>query len=271
MRPQSPIGVSLILPCYKVSAYIARSIEESSHFLSSVASSWEIVAVDDGSPDATWETLEAIQANAPCVRILRHPQNRGKGGALKTGLLASRGKYCIFTDADIPYRLDDMSAMFLLLKDGAAPMVVGDRGLPGSEYHAKISLMRAFLSKMCSLIVGNLIVGGYYDTQCGLKGFQGVVGREIASRMRIDGFACDVEMIYIALKNRIDIGRIPVVLRRNELSSISALKTGVAFLTELASILRNRFCGRYRSDILSDFSAQECQRQLSDFAGKIEK
>jgi dolichyl-phosphate beta-glucosyltransferase len=266
------LEVSLVLPCYQASSYVNRSLSEAVDLLTSLSSSWEILAVEDGSPDggATLEVLESASRKDPRIRVLRQERNQGKGAAVRRGFLESRGQYCLFTDADMPYRLEDVGSVILFLREGRCSVVIGDRCLPTSVYHQEIPRIRKILSRVCSCMVG-FLVGGFQDTQCGLKGCRGIVAKELASRMTIDRFAFDVEMLYLALSNRLDVRRIPVILRHNEPSTIAIHRTAPSFLVEIFRIVLRRLRGKYRSPALLRYVSESFQEQRAVFKEISEK
>jgi dolichyl-phosphate beta-glucosyltransferase len=202
---------------------------------------FEIVCVDDGSTDGTGE----VDVPDGRVRILRHPANRGKGCAVKTGMLASKGRVRVCTDADLPYGLEGvcLATYYVMMKD--YHVVVGDRTLEGSVYHQAIGRFRRVASQVFSFVVGRFITGGFYDTQCGFKAFRGEVADLLFPRLRIRRFACDVEMLYASEINNLDIKRIPVVLQRNEATTVRPLRDSLQTLLDVLHMKYMRGRGMY--------------------------
>ena len=123
--------------------------------------------------------------------------------------------------------------------------MIGDRTLPGSAY-ASTGWLRTAVSEFASFSFRTLVTGGIYDTQCGFKIFRGDVGREVFRLSRINGFAIDVEVIYLLLKHRLDVKRIPVRLERNAPSSVRVIRDSAAAFRDIATIRWNWAAGRYR-------------------------
>ena len=165
--------------------------------------------VDDGGGDFESAPLPA-RAN---IRLLRHERNRGKGAAVRTGMLAARGRVRDLTDADLPYDRELIPLMTELIDARGFHLVIGDRTLPGSVYGEATSLARRMLSGFASKFVGTLVTGGFFDTQCGIKAVRVHVPTAFPA-VRIDRFAFEVEVVYLALKHGLDIKRVPVRLRR---------------------------------------------------------
>ena len=254
MTTVTPPDLSLILPVFNAALFVERSLAETEEFLRRGALSWEIVAVDDGSTDGTMERLAARpQGNLTIVSL---PKNLGKFGALKAGMLASRGRCRIFTDADLPFDLDAVPYMARLVNDRGFHIVTGDRTLEGSDYRPHISRRRNTASAAFSLLVRMLVTGGLFDTQCGLKAFRGDVADALFPLLQEDGFAGDVELLYLALKYNLEIKRVPVRLRRSEPTTVRLGLDSVRMLGRIASLRRAWDSGRYRSPALERIAEQ---------------
>lgn len=247
------MDVSVVLPVHNGAAFVAASVAGLADFLARQAFSWEIVVVDDGSRDATADAVPT----GPGIRLVRLGENRGKFGALKEGMSAATGRCRIFTDADVPYDLEALPYVATLVNGRGFHVVVGDRSLTDSIYGARLTRSRAAASRGFSLLVRLLVTGGLFDTQCGLKGFRGDVASALFPLLTVEGFAGDVEVLYVALKYNLSIRRIPVRLRRNEKSTIRFGSHAPAMLRD-ALLLRGKWDrGLYASDALAAIAAQD--------------
>ena len=207
---------------------------------------WEVIVVDDGGGDfdpREWR-------GSPNVRLLTHSVNRGKGAAVRTGMLAARGQARIFTDVDLPFGTELLPVMQAYLRDGGFHLVIGDRTLPESSYHQSIAVTRRMASALFTGFVGRIVTGGFFDTQCGLKGLRGDVADALFPILRLDRFAFDVELVYVALKHRLDIKRIPVQLLHNETSSVRLIRDSARGAVDVGRIKANQLRGHYRSQAL---------------------
>jgi dolichyl-phosphate beta-glucosyltransferase len=202
----------------------------------------EVLIVDDGSADDG--ATEQVAKSNSCT-YLSYTINLGKGGAVRYGMQHASGDFCIFTDVDIPFEKDAFERFLYYLDFKEFDVVIGDRTLPGSSYFAEVSGLRKFGSNILSFIVGRFVAGGHFDTQCGMKGFRGEVARDLFSVGRINGFAFDVELLYISLKRNYDIKRLPVVLRCQEGSTVSVVRHGLGMVMDLFRIKWNHVNGRY--------------------------
>jgi glycosyltransferase involved in cell wall biosynthesis len=246
------VDVSVVLPCYRAGKLVRGSIALLEECLRPGPWSYEIIIVDDGGGDVTPADLTA----SPYARIVRLPVNQGKGAAVRAGLVASRGAARVFTDIDVPYDPELILVMASHLRHGYH-VVVGDRTLPGSQYAHDIGWRRRLASNAFSFLVGHLVTGGFYDTQCGLKALRGDVAQLLAPLMRINRFAFDVELLYVALKHRLDIKRVPVRLRRNETSSVRLVRDSSRMLVDVGRLKINQLRGAYDCDPLSMLLAAE--------------
>lgn len=241
--PSHNITLSIVLPSYKGDSLLKRHIPDLKEYLSQFDMSFEIIVVDDGSEDDGATKLIAEELGC---RYLANSKNAGKGAAVRKGVLDAKGKYIIFTDVDFPYTFSAINRFLYYLDFKDYHMVAGDRTLDKSHYYAKIPLLRQILSHIFSNFAGRFFVGGWYDTQCGIKGFRSDVAKDIFTVGRINRFAFDVELFYIALKRNYDIKRVPVVLRVQEGSVVNILRDGLVMLKDVLRIRWYYWRGRYR-------------------------
>jgi dolichyl-phosphate beta-glucosyltransferase len=234
--------VSFIIPAYKSASTLENNLPYLLDFIKEKNWNAEVIVVDDGSQDngATHDV-----ANRLGVFYYNYTRNKGKGYAVRYGMQRANGKYRIFTDVDIPFEKEGMAQFLHYLDFKEFDVVVGDRTLPQSSYFTEISTIRKFGSNIFSFIVGRFVAGGHFDTQCGMKGFSAKAAEDLFSVGKLNGFAFDVELLYISLKRNYDIKRLPVVLRCQEGSSVNVLKHGTKMLVDLFQIKWNHLTGKY--------------------------
>jgi dolichyl-phosphate beta-glucosyltransferase len=228
-------AISVVLPCYRGAELAKRSVTALSSALKRAGTSWEIIVVDDGGGDFAPDEWSGLQH----VRLIQSPVNRGKGFAVREGMLAARGDVRIFTDVDLPYGVDLIPVIADYLRQGFH-VVLGDRTLPGASYRQAIGWLRRAASATFTMLVGTMVTGGFFDTQCGLKGVRGDVADALFPLLRVNRFAFDVELVYVALKHRLDIKRIPVRLLNNETSSVRLLRDSSQGVVDVLSIKVNQ-------------------------------
>jgi glycosyltransferase involved in cell wall biosynthesis len=248
--------LSVVLPSYRNAALALSSAEELATYLDRTAFTWEIILVDDGGGDFPRELAERTSGRNG-LSLIRLPENRGKGAAVRAGMLAATGRCRVYTDADLPFELSLFPLTVSYVLERRFHLVVGDRTLPGSRYHLKVELARRLASFAFSRFANHLVTGGFYDTQCGFKGFRADVAETIFSRSIIDRFAFDVEILYLALKYRLDIKRVPVVLRRNDTSSVRLARDSSRMIKDVLRIKLHQMAGHYAIEEMSELLAED--------------
>jgi len=248
------MNLSLIIPAYNCAQIIRGTLDAFFSYLPAHCPSFEVIVVDDGSSDGTFNELSSMRDSH--LRLLRYPKNRGKFGAIKAGMLAAGGLCRIFTDADLPYAVSAIPYTVHLVNDLQYHLAVGDRTLPESKDHTDRNCLRRAFSASCRTAVRLLVAGEMFDTQCGLKAIRGDVAEAIFPLIRDDGFAGDIELLYIALKYNLAIRRVPVRLER---SSQTTVRLGMDSLRILKRLLLLRSAwrrGEYYSARLVQISRQ---------------
>jgi len=236
------VHLSVVIPAYNAAGILERNLPVLTGYLSGQDYKWEIIIVDDGTDD-NGETAGVAQIHG--CRYSRNPCNMGKGASVRNGMSIAAGDFRIFTDADIPYEPSVIGEMMKYLEPGTADLAIGDRHLRDSNYPNHPSFLRTMTSLFFTAFVGTIVTTSFFDTQCGIKGFRAATADFLFKRSVISGFAFDVELIYMALKNDFVIKRIPVRLRNNEESTVRVLKHGAAMFSDLFRIKVNHLKGRY--------------------------
>jgi dolichyl-phosphate beta-glucosyltransferase len=252
------VSLSVVMPCYRAAPLARQSVTRLAKALSGCVASFEIIVVDDG-PGNCAEALASLGPVAGgTVRVITLPVNRGKGAAVAEGMKAARGKVRVFTDIDIPYGTAPIMLVETLVRTRGFHMVIGDRTFPQSRYETELPFGRRLASGVFSKITAALITGGFFDTQCGLKGFRGDVADALFGLQRVERFAFDVELIYLALTYGLEIKRIPVMLESNSTSSVRLGRDSLQTLLDVARIKLNQVQGRYACDTLLNMVSREC-------------
>ncbi|MBA3900074.1 MAG: glycosyltransferase [Bacteroidetes bacterium] len=234
--------LSVIVPSFKGADILKNNLPVLMDYLSKQSYSSEVVVVDDGSLDMG--ATQKVALNLGC-RYTENPMNMGKGAAVRRGIQFAKGRFLIFTDVDIPFETEGIERFLYYLDFKEFNIVVGDRHLPGSSYFTEIPASRKIGSAIFTFIVGRFVTTGMFDTQCGMKGFRKETAEALFNVGRINGFAFDVELIYIALKRNLDIKRLPVRLRNSEGSTVSLLKHSLDMVVDLLKIKYNHTMDRY--------------------------
>ena len=244
-----PIELSLVLPAYNAAPFIGPNVRRVLAGFDDHGLAGEVIVADDGSTDGTADVVPP----APNVRVLRLG-HRGKGGALRAGMLAATGSVRAFTDADLPYGLEPVLAGAAMIGELDVHAAIGDRGLPGSEYRS--GRTRRALSGLASLAFRTLSPGEAYDTQCGMKCFRGDVAGELFRLARIDGFAIDIEVLFLMRRYGLRVERVPVRLEATGKTSVHVIRASARAARDVTAIRLDWARGRYRSDVLARIRAQ---------------
>lgn len=229
--------ISVIIPMYNESSIAEQTARSLSQYMSEHFEDYEVIFFDDGSKDNCCELVNALEL--PCVRALRYEQNRGKGCAVRHGMLAAEGDIRIFTDADLAYGMDVLSrAVEIMKEDPKADMVIGSRnlgkdGYEGYTWYRKL-MSKAYIKVLCT-------VGGFKlsDSQCGIKAFRGEAAQAVFSECQVDGFAFDFEVILRATKKGYIISEMPVKIINHRESTVRPVRDTFKMLGDLMRIKKN--------------------------------
>lgn len=242
--------LSVVIPAYNAEKFIISKLTSLCKSLASQNFSFEILVVDDGSTDQTFELISQLALSESSVRPLKLDSNQGKFAAIGAGVAESCGDCIIFTDADIPFSHSVIIDIERLVNNRGIQIVIGDRSLEDSVYLLEISKLRKYTTWVFSYFVKLLVSGGLFDTQCGLKGFRSDVAKVIFPLLTNKGFAGDVELLYIALKYNLEIKRIPVKLQSSEPTTVKFWLHGVSMLKSIIVLRHNWKSGIYSSNNL---------------------
>lgn len=233
--------LSVVIPAYREERAIGTTVERVRSDLAELAADGlEVVVVDDGSGDAT----ASVAREAGADRVLALPVNRGKGAAVRAGVLAASGRTVAFTDADLSYAPAQLLRVLGAVESGAQ-VVLGDRHHPGSSTLVAAGLARRIGGRAVNLATRTVLRESYPDTQCGLKGFSALAARTLFGHSRIDGFAFDVEIIHLAERYGLRIERVPVEVRNSDRSTVHVVRDALELLADLGRIGRAGRAGHY--------------------------
>jgi dolichyl-phosphate beta-glucosyltransferase len=245
-RPPAPgtLRASVVVPALDEAPRIAATVAALRQATEPLAGGGgvEIVVVDDGSTDGTADA--ALAAGADQVVVL--PHNRGKGAAVRAGVLAARGRSVAFTDADLSYSPDQIRAAIELVETGW-DAVVGSRRHPDASSDRPASTLRGVGSRAVNLRAGAVLLSRPHDTQCGLKAFRSDAARLVFGLGRIDGFAFDIEVFHLIERYELALTEMPVRLAHAERSTVRAVRDGARLVRDLWRIRHLASVGAYDS------------------------
>jgi dolichyl-phosphate beta-glucosyltransferase len=203
------VEISVIIPAFNEEARLQPYLERVLGYLKSIAVSHEVIVVDDGSTDKTYEIVLSLKAANPHLDLIRLPGNRGKGYAVRTGMLRAKGKLRLFADADGATPIEELAKLLEALGTGA-DIAVGSRAIKDKGRKVHTMMHRKVLGTIYNLIVRTLAVRGIHDTQCGFKLFRDTAANDVFPLQCIDGFGFDVEILFIAQRNGYRMKEVPV-------------------------------------------------------------
>ncbi|MGB5417242.1 glycosyltransferase [Algibacter sp.] len=240
--------LSLIIPIYNASDFIIDSLKAISQWTKNLEYSVEVILVNDGSSDNSKGVIEDyIASTDKSIKLLSYEKNKGKGYAVKQGMIEAKGEFRIFTDADIPYGFEIIDNMLHYLDFKEFDVCIGNRRSIHSQYFTEVTFFRKLSSTIFTAFASRFVVTGINDTQCGLKGFRSRVADRLFPKLAINGFGFDIEILYLSYKYEFDIKRIPVVFEGNDNSTISLAKDSLSMFVDVMVLpFRYHFTKKYR-------------------------
>jgi dolichyl-phosphate beta-glucosyltransferase len=213
-----------------------------SEYLSGQSHVSEVIVVDDGSEDATAQLVSEFGASNPPVKLLQAP-HRGKGHAVKLGMLAAKGELRFLCDADLSMPIEEV-ARFLPPELGGYDIALGSREVSGAKRFDEPTY-RHVMGRAFNLIVQAIAVPGITDTQCGFKCFTAEAAQKLFALQKLDGFAFDVEILFLARKLGLRIVEVPINWFYQERSKVNPINDTLGMLAESLKVRWNFWRGRY--------------------------
>ncbi len=236
--------LSVIIPAFneerRLPAYLAGIMA----YLEKQPLSFEVVIVDDGSIDGTAAMVEKLAERTPPVRLIRHPRNRGKGQAVKTGMLTATGKLRLFADADGATPIAEVERLKKAI-DCGADVAIGSRALRDDALIVRTRLHRKLMGTIFNFVVRTLTVKGINDTQCGFKLFTANAADTVFPLQRIEDFGFDVELLYICRRKGLRIAEVPVNWTDIPGTKVKLVRDSLRMLKDVVKIRFNDLRGGY--------------------------
>src|SRR5712692_4504313 len=235
-----PPRLSIVVPAYNEAARLGTTLRTILDYLNDTEEDAELVVVDDGSQDETAVVAERAVAKCGAVtaRVIRYEPNRGKGYAVRTGLLAAAANIASFSDADLSTPITEMPRLVDPIRNGEYDLTFGSRALDRSLIGTHQPWRREQGGRVFNLIVRAATGLPFWDTQCGFKAFRMKVCRPLIEAAQIDRFGFDVEWIYLAHLAHLRLREIPVRWNHDAASKVAVLRDSFRMLDEVRRIRR---------------------------------
>jgi len=249
------LKLSIIVPAYNEAARLGPSLRTIVDYLKQQRDQSEVIVVDDGSTDNTATVAEESLADSGAVatRVIRYDQNRGKGYAARTGLLAARANIALFSDADLSTPITETSKLVEPIRSGEGDLVFGSRALDRHLIGVHQPWRREQGGRVFNLIVRLATGLPFWDTQCGFKAFRMNVCRPLIEAAQIDRFGFDVELIYLAHLAQLRLREIPVRWNHTAGGPLDASRNysrdSLRMVNEVRRIRRSAAAGEYSEAI----------------------
>ena len=239
-------NVSVVVPAYNEASRLGRSLCEMVAYLDAYQAA-ELLIVDDGSRDGTTDVAERYLSEHCRFdwRVIRVPVNRGKGNAVRTGLLAARAPVAVFSDADLSTPITELPKLVDLIHDGNCDLVFGSRALDRRLIETAQPFYRDRAGRVFNAALRLATGLPFYDTQCGFKAFRMAVCRSILEAASIDGFGFDIELLFVAHRAGLRLHEVPVRWHHEDGSKVRLSRDGPRMLTDIVAVRRQMWRGHY--------------------------
>ncbi len=241
------VDLSIVVPAYNEEQRLAPTLIKLDAFLRTQPLRYEIVVVDDGSKDKTCDVVTAHMETIPGLRLVRQFPNRGKGAAVRMGMLQARGQIRVMCDADGSMPAEELPKLLAPLINCEAEIAIGSRYAEGAKTDVKQPFYRVLWSRLCNRVIQKSLVPGVRDTQCGFKAFTAESARDLFRYGRIDGWAFDLEILALARRRGYGIAEVGVEWKDDGRSRVNPLKDIWKVINEAMTIRKNLKSGVYNT------------------------
>lgn len=253
--------LSIVIPAYNEEKRIGRTLEGTFEYLGAQSYDYEVLVVNDGSHDRTAEkVLEFAQQTSGRLRLIENPGNRGKGYAVRNGMLQARGDVALFYDADLATPTTEIIKVITPIVENQYDVVFGSRALNRDLIGQHQSLLRELRGRGGNLFLRATLGLDFRDTQCGFKAFRREAAQSIFQLQRIDGFGFDPEILFIGQKQGWRLLEMPVRWNHVEGSVVTLFGTTVKVLMEVSTIRWNDVTGKYDPKLKTTNLKSEIER-----------
>jgi len=240
--------LSIVIPAYNEEARLGASLERILDYVRSREVHAELLVVDDGSTDGTAALARAALKGGRGT-VLVNTENRGKGHAVRRGVLAASGNWVLMTDSDLSSPIEEYEKLAAAARDHDLDVAFGSRGLPESRIEVRQNPVRELMGKTFNLAIRAATGLPFRDTQCGFKLMDRRRTRPIFERMVVDRFAFDVELLFLCVRFGLRVREVPVVWRNAAGSRVSMVTAPLNMLFDVARVRWRFRRGLYNPDV----------------------
>lgn len=252
MTESSDPELSIVVPAYNERERLPHTLAEIDNFISSSGLQVELIVADDGSEDETAAMARAFEPTNACYRVLALP-HRGKAATVRSGVLAARGRYVLFTDADLSTPINYVEPLLSALRAGA-DVAIGSREMTGARRVGEPAY-RHLMGRLFNALVRLVAVPGISDTQCGFKAFRREAAQQLFGALRVHGTDAtvrgprvtgfDVEVLFLARRLGYRVVEVPVFWQHVSGSKVDPVRDSFRMMADVLRVRWNAFRGRY--------------------------
>ncbi len=238
-----PIYLSIVIPAYNEEMRLPDTLEKTAAFLQTQPYTYEVLVIENGSTDRTLEIAQSFAERYPFIKAI-HEDGRGKGLAVRRGMLEASGQFRFMCDADLSMPIEEVNA-FLAPEMGGADIVIGSREAEGAVRYNEPDT-RHIGGRFVNLIIRMLALPGLHDTQCGFKMFTADAARVLFPRQTMTGWSLDIELLFIARRHGFTIKELGIPWYYADFSHVSPVKDGIQMVIDIFNMWFNALIGKYK-------------------------
>jgi dolichyl-phosphate beta-glucosyltransferase len=243
--------LSIVVPAYNEEERLVLSLARIASYVDAGGIDAEILVVDDGSKDRTAELAGKALAGRR-GRVVANGENRGKGYSVRHGVLEARGRFVLLTDADLSTSIEEHAKLAQVIRDRGLDVAIGSRALPDSNVEIRQSWLRQTMGRSFNVIIRSLTGLPFRDTQCGFKLMDRERVKPLVDKMVVDGFAFDVELLYLCARFGLSVAEVPVTWRNASGSKVSIVGDPLRMIADVLRIRWRFRRGLYKPEGAAD-------------------